>query len=98
MIKTEKELRAKIATCTGNLKCKFEGTNGKRALIVCGGTGCLSSDSAAIIEEIERILLCVQYRGHADTHFVLIRLVFPLMFLLCLQREKGEDGKKRHQE
>ena len=54
MIKTEKELRAKIATCTGNLKCKFEGTNGKRALIVCGGTGCLSSDSAAIIEEIER--------------------------------------------
>ena len=54
MIKNEQELRAKIATCTGSLKCKFEGTNGKRALIVCGGTGCLSSDSAAIIEEIER--------------------------------------------
>ena len=63
MIKTEKELRAKIATCTGNLKCKFEGTNGKRALIVCGGTGCLSSDSAAIIEEIERQ---IQERGLQD--------------------------------
>ena len=41
MIKTEKELRAKIATCTGSLKCKFEGSEGKRAIIVCGGTGCL---------------------------------------------------------
>ena len=54
MIKTPSELRAKITTCEGSLKCKFEGTNGKRALIVCGGTGCLSSDSAAIIEEIEK--------------------------------------------
>ena len=54
MIKTPSELRAKITTCEGSLKCKFEGTNGKRALIVCGGTGCLSSDSAAIIEEIQK--------------------------------------------
>ncbi len=63
MIKTEKELRAKIATCTGNLKCKFEGTTGKRALIVCGGTGCLSSDSAAIIEEIQKQ---IEERGLQD--------------------------------
>ena len=63
MIKTEKELRAKIATCTGNLKCKFEGTTGKRALIVCGGTGCLSSDSAAIIEEIKKQ---IEERGLQD--------------------------------
>ena len=54
MIKCEKELQAKIASCTQELDAKFKGTNGKRAIIVCGGTGCLSSDSAAIIEEFEK--------------------------------------------
>ena len=54
MIRSQEELRAKISTCTGTLKCKFEGANGKRSIIVCGGTGCLSSDSAAIIEEIQK--------------------------------------------
>lgn len=54
MIKTENELREKISSCTACLKNKFEGKDGKRAIIVCGGTGCLSSDSAAIIEEFEK--------------------------------------------
>ena len=54
MIKTETELREKISSCTACLKNKFEGKDGKRAIIVCGGTGCLSSDSAAIIEEFEK--------------------------------------------
>ena len=54
MIRSQEELRVKISTCTGTLKCKFEGVNGKRSIIVCGGTGCLSSDSAAIIEEIQK--------------------------------------------
>ena len=54
MIKSTNELKSRIETCKGTLKCKFEGANGKRSIIVCGGTGCLSSDSAAIIEEIER--------------------------------------------
>ena len=54
MIKCEKELQEKIASCTAELDAKFKGTNGKRSIIVCGGTGCLSSDSAAIIEEFEK--------------------------------------------
>ena len=54
MIKTEKDLRQKISSCTECLKAKFDGSNGKRAIIVCGGTGCLSSDSAAIISELEK--------------------------------------------
>ena len=54
MIKTEKDLRQKISSCTDCLKAKFDGTNGKRAIIVCGGTGCLSSDSQAIIDELKR--------------------------------------------
>ncbi len=54
MIKTEKELQAKIASCTSSLNDKFEGANGTRAIVICGGTGCLSSDSAVIIEEFEK--------------------------------------------
>ncbi len=54
MIKCEKELQAKIASCTADLDAKFKGANGKRSIIVCGGTGCLSSDSAAIIAEFEK--------------------------------------------
>ena len=54
MIKTEKDLRQKISSCTDCLKAKFDGSNGKRAIIVCGGTGCLSSDSQAIIDELNK--------------------------------------------
>ena len=54
MIKCEKELQEKIASCTADLDAKFKGTNGKRSIIVCGGTGCLSSDSAQIIAEFEK--------------------------------------------
>ena len=36
MIKTDKDLRQKIASCTECLKAKFDGSNGKRAIIVCG--------------------------------------------------------------
>ncbi len=54
MIKSEKELQAKIESCTTSLNAKFTGEAGHRAIIICGGTGCLSSDSAAIIEEFEK--------------------------------------------
>jgi len=63
MIKTEKDLRQKIASCTECLKAKFDGSNGKRAIIVCGGTGCLSSDSQAIIDELKKE---VEERGLQD--------------------------------
>ena len=66
MIKSANELKSRIETCKGTLKCKFEGANGKRSIIVCGGTGCLSSDSAAIIEEIERQ---IRERGLQDGSF-----------------------------
>lgn len=49
MIKNEKELNATIKKCTTSLDEKFAGTNGKRAIVICGGTGCLSSNSAEIL-------------------------------------------------
>ena len=47
-MKTFAELDAKICSCTQALNAKIEGLDGKRAILLCGGTGCLSSDSMAI--------------------------------------------------
>ena len=42
------ELDSKICSCTDALKAKLDGSNGKRAILLCGGTGCLSSNSLDI--------------------------------------------------
>ncbi len=55
-IKTEQELNTTITKCSDNLKKKFNGKDGKRHIVVCGGTGCLSSDSQEIINELERLI------------------------------------------
>ncbi len=53
MIKNEKELLSTIEKCTTSLDEKFSGTNGKRAIVICAGTGCLSSNSAQILEKFQ---------------------------------------------
>ncbi len=42
------ELDAKICSSTDALTAKLDGSNGKRAILLCGGTGCLSSNSMDI--------------------------------------------------
>ena len=42
------ELDAKVCACTDALTAKLDGSNGKRAILLCGGTGCLSSNSMDI--------------------------------------------------
>ncbi|MCF0134319.1 MAG: NADH-quinone oxidoreductase subunit NuoF [Blautia sp.] len=56
MIKTFEELEVKQQEYSAALASKFEGKGGKRAVVFCGGTGCLSSDSAAIREKFSAIL------------------------------------------
>ncbi len=63
MIKTYEELNAKLASCTTSLAWKLDGKSGKRAVVLCGGTGCLSSDSAAIREKFQQL---VDEKGLAD--------------------------------
>ena len=48
MIKSDVELKDQISKCTKCLDMKFSGEDGKRAIVVCGGTGCLSSNSNEI--------------------------------------------------
>ena len=56
MIKNFEELEAKQSACAKCLAAKFSGESGKRAIVLCGGTGCLSSHSAEIREKFEAIV------------------------------------------
>ncbi|MCH5180608.1 MAG: 4Fe-4S binding protein [Erysipelotrichales bacterium] len=56
MIKTDVELRDQISKCTKCLDIKFSGEDGKRAIVVCGGTGCLSSNSNEIKDRLIELI------------------------------------------
>ena len=55
-IKNFEDLRAINEKCSANLAQKFNGTSGKRAIVLCGGTGCISSNSIAIKEKFEKLI------------------------------------------
>ena len=55
-IKTSEELiqtHDHLAAC---LDKKFHCEEGKRAIVVCGGTGCLSSDSADLLKRLQELI------------------------------------------
>ena len=56
MIKNFEELSSIHQEYSARLAAKFTGSNGKRAIVVCGGTGCLSSNSAEIISRFEALI------------------------------------------
>ena len=55
-MKSVMELDAKICSCTDALTAKLDGSNGKRAILLCGGTGCLSSNSMEIKARFEKLI------------------------------------------
>ena len=56
MINTVDKLNDKISACTKCLEDKITGADGKRHIVLCGGTGCLSNNSAEIRERFEQVL------------------------------------------
>ena len=56
MIRNFEELEKTSANCGKCLDAKFTGTDGKRHVVLCGGTGCLSSHSHEIKEEFEKLI------------------------------------------
>lgn len=56
MIKNFAELEKISANCSKCLDAKFTGADGKRHVVLCGGTGCLSSHSDEIRHEFERLV------------------------------------------
>ena len=55
-IKNFEDLRTVSEDLSAKLASKFEGKDGKRAIVLCGGTGCISSNSKAIKEKFETII------------------------------------------
>lgn len=55
-IKTSEELIKRVESCATCLDNKFHAKNGKKAIVVCGGTGCLSSDSHAILTRFQELI------------------------------------------
>ena len=54
MIKNFDELKQTSAKCASCLSAKFTGTDGKRHIVLCGGTGCLSSRADEITALINK--------------------------------------------
>jgi len=63
MISTREELAHSIESCTKALDAKFSGNDGKRHVVLCGGTGCLSNNSMEIKERFEE---CLAEMGLSD--------------------------------
>ena len=56
MIRSFEELSKKQEICTKCLDDKYKGLDDKRHIVLCGGTGCLSSHSAEIREKFSAII------------------------------------------
>ena len=56
MIKSVEQLNEKITGCTRCLEDKISGADGRRHIVLCGGTGCLSNNSAEIRKRFEEVL------------------------------------------
>lgn len=63
MIKTFEELEQRCNACSSCLDAKFKGSDGKRHIVLCGGTGCLSSHSDEIKVKFEKV---IKQRGLED--------------------------------
>ncbi len=55
-ISTVAELEQCASTCTKCLDDKLKGADDKRHIVLCGGTGCLSSNSKEIMQKFEEVL------------------------------------------
>ena len=56
MIKNFDELRSAGESCRAALEAKLKGLNGKKAIVLCGGTGCISSNSLEIEKKFENLI------------------------------------------
>ena len=56
MIRTPEELFARAAACKELLDSKFNGSDGKIYLMICGGGGCVASGALKLEEECNRLI------------------------------------------
>ena len=65
-----KQLDERIDSCTKAFEDKLKGNNGKRSVTICGGTGCLSSKSAEILEEFKKQIKEKNLEDKVDVNMV----------------------------
>ncbi len=53
-IRTPEQLEESIRSATEAMQRKISGYGGKRAVMVCGGTGCLANNSESILSELQK--------------------------------------------
>ena len=56
MIRNREEFAAKAKSCAAELNSKFDGSDGKRYIMLCGGTGCIASNTMGIKERFETLI------------------------------------------
>ena len=56
MINSLEQFEARTQECTKCLGDKINGQDGKRHIVLCGGTGCLSNHSKEILEKFEELI------------------------------------------
>lgn len=69
-IKSKEELLKRIEKAEENLTNKFNGKNQKRSIVICGGTGCLSSNSQQILEEFKKEIKNRKLNDRVDVNIV----------------------------
>ncbi len=70
MLKSFAELEERIARCTEALDAKFGGSCGKRSVVLCGGTGCVSSRSNEIYKLFQSRVEELQLGDRVDVNQV----------------------------
>ncbi len=70
IITSVETLNEKIDSCTKAFDEKIKGLDGKRHIVLCGGTGCLSSHSDKIKEKFEEVLAAKGLTDKATVNIV----------------------------
>ena len=68
MIKNFEQLEQLSCECFKLLDAKFTGSDGKRHIVMCGGTGCLSSNSAEIMAKLKELIKVNGYQDKVDVN------------------------------
>ena len=89
-IRSFEELEAKQAVCTKCMDDKFSGNDGKRHVVLCGGTGCLSSHSDKIRE---RFCEVIKERGLDDK--VTVNQLLRAFSKAGYEARKLKEGEKQ---
>jgi len=69
-MKSFAELDARICSCTSNLNAKLSGADGKRSILLCGGTGCLSSNSLDIKGKFDELVAANDMSDRVNVNIV----------------------------